>query len=331
MKPMISAFVLLTTLAAVPLASSPASAGTPTCRGQEATHVGVPGAVLTTTPGHDVVVTNGARLVRTLNGDDVVCATLGRFVHIIPGGGDDLVDATEFDGGNLETALGNAGVEGSSGDDTYLGGDQVDQVHVWSGVAGDHKQIHLDGGKDYLNVDRGYPGRLTAQLGKDNDFYWNDRPRAGVHVDAEEGRDKVLTECVGCANVELYLHRGEFAVHGDPSGRAIGFEHASVINFGSRVLRWALVWGTAGPNNIDVTACHAVARGRAGDDSILVGARTEEDCRRIEGVAFGGGGDDSLTGVDGRDILRGGDGQDGADGRAGSDLCRAEEQTSCER
>lgn len=317
-------------MTAVPLSAPAASAGTPTCRGQAATHVGTPGETLTTTPGSDVVVTNGARQVFTLNGDDVICATRARFVLVVPGGGDDLVDATQFPGASLETALGNVGVQGSSGDDTYLGGDQLDQVNVWSGVRADHKEIHLDGGSDQLTVDREYPGRMTAALGAGDDDYWNDRSRGGVRVYGEEGRDDVITECLGCDDAEIRLGPGSILINGAPAGRAGGFEDAQLINFESRVVPHALVVGTADSNRITVTACRGEARGLAADDILSAGLIQEDACGFARGVMLGGPGDDSLTGAIGDDRLRGGTGQDGADGRRGHDLCRAEEQTRCE-
>lgn len=332
MRHTILAAVLLPALPLVVLsAPAPASAGGPTCRGLAATHIGTPGETLRTTPGPDVVVTNGARQVYTLNGDDIICATRTRFVLIVPGGGDDLVDATGFPGDNLETALGNVGVEGSSGDDTYLGGDQLDQVFVWSGVRADHKDIHLDGGSDQLTVDRRYPGRITAKLGVGSDDYWNDRPRAGVRVYGGEGRDAVITECIGCDDAELRLGQGTILINGAPAGRARGFEDAQVINFGSRVVPRALVVGTADANLISVTACRGEARGLAGDDVLSAGTIEENACDVDRGVALGGSGDDSMTGAIGDDVLRGGTGNDGADGRRGQDLCRAETKSRCER
>ena len=180
------------------LSSVPASATTPTCRGHEATHVGVSGEALTTTPGPDVVVTNGADEVTTLNGDDIICVTGNVFVHVVPGGDDDVVDARGFTGDALETSLGQYGVDDSSGDDVYIGGDQGDQVFVSSGRRGDTKTIHLDGGDDYFNVAPEYPGKISAHLGKGRDEYWNGRPHAGVVVDAGDGRDVLRTVCQGC-------------------------------------------------------------------------------------------------------------------------------------
>lgn len=91
---------------------------------------------------------------------------------------------------------------------------------------------------------------------------------------------------------------------------------------------FALVWGTDGPNDIDVTACTAGLRGREGDDTIAV---LRGNCAKPGGGLIGGRGDDVLTGSRGDDTLRGGEGDDEAHGGAGSDLCRAEVTTECER
>ena len=331
MKRTIAAALLIAALPSVHLSASPASAGGPLCRGREATHVGTPGEQLTTTPGPDVVITNGAGVVRTLNGDDVICATRVRFVYIVPGGGDDLVDATGFPGDNLETALGGVGVDGSSGDDTYLGGDQLDQVLVWSGTPADHKDIHLDGGDDYLSIDQHYPGRVTAELGVGSDEYWNDRPRAGVIVDGEVGRDDLVTACIGCDSTSIWLSHGTITVDAVAAGRAIGFEDVDLINVGSRVVPRAFVSGTRGPNKISVSACLVEVHGRRGDDSLLGGSLEARACDHHRAAVYGEGGDDSMTGLIGNDYLRGGGGQDGAAGGRGRDLCRAETKVDCER
>ena len=52
-----------------------ATAAGEACQGQAATIVGTPGGQITGTEGADVIVTNGARRVDALGGDDLVCAT----------------------------------------------------------------------------------------------------------------------------------------------------------------------------------------------------------------------------------------------------------------
>ena len=89
-SPMIATALLVAVLPTLPLSASPASAGGPTCRGQQATHVGAPGTELVTTPGPDVVVTNGSELVRThmvMRDPPVSSAALAH-----PGGRPDRID-----------------------------------------------------------------------------------------------------------------------------------------------------------------------------------------------------------------------------------------------
>ncbi len=331
MKTIFSATAVLAALVVVPAAASPASAGGPTCRGREVTHVGTPGANLTTTPGADVVITNGAHAVRTLNGDDVICVTRRDDVFVVPGGGDDLVDATAYPGDSMETSLGQRQAAGSSGDDIYLGGGQTDIVFVSAGVAADHKDIHLDGGEDELYVDSNYRGAATAKLGVGADHYWTERPRPGVRVNAEEGRDHFVSKCGGCRVLKVRLGTGAIEVNGSPAGAADRFEDIDLARYAGRAIRNAVIFGTRGPNRMTVIACHAIGDGLGGDDAIVVGALAGDGCGRITGVANGEQGDDSLTGLDGNDYLRGGVGEDDADGGPGRDLCRAEVRTNCER
>lgn len=324
---------ILTVAALGPLAlalpAAPASAEVPTCRGLEATHVGTPGQRLTTTPGPDVVVTNGARMVRTLTGDDVVCATRARFVFIVPGGGDDVVDATGFPGANLQTDLGWFGLAGSSGDDLYVGGDQTDQVEVWSGTADDLKEIYADGGRDRLYVDPAYLGGVAAKLGKDVDVYRNDQPRDGVVVNGEEGRDQLRTGCLGCESLKIDLAGGDFHIDRNDSGRAHHFEEVTIDGHPRWALPLAAVVGNDRDNDIWVDACRTEVLARGGADSVIAFGR--KGCDRVRATLSGGSGDDILTGTVGRDELRGGAGRDKAFGGDGSDLCRAEVRDGCER
>ncbi len=101
-----------------------------TCRGEVATHVGSVGAQVEGTEGHDVVVTKGARHVRTLGGDDVVCVTLdddGRAAGnpmIETGAGDDVVQTFDLTPNNFpQSYLGD-------GADTYVGGPHGESVQT---------------------------------------------------------------------------------------------------------------------------------------------------------------------------------------------------------
>lgn len=78
----------------VPTAS--ADAAGETCEGRPATIVGTPDARLDGTPGDDVILTNGAYVVKAGNGNDVVCVSSAAdgwtdTVRVDAGAGDDTV------------------------------------------------------------------------------------------------------------------------------------------------------------------------------------------------------------------------------------------------
>ncbi|KAA1425917.1 hypothetical protein [Nocardioides antri] len=329
MKATLSAALVLAALTVLPQPVEAHAPGQPTCRGEVATHVGISGEELTTTPGPDVVVTNGASVVRTLNGADVICVTRLRPAYVVPGGGDDLVDATRFRGDRLATVLGETGVEGSSGDDRFLGGPQVDRVYVRSGVAADRKLVRTDGGKDYVKVDRQYPGDVVAELGKEGDTLSADRPRAGLVVDGDEGPDELTTTCRGCSTASFDLETGTIAIDGKASGEATGFQVLDVVRAGTHVVPAVTVRGGNDANHVSVAACRSSLLGRGGNDRLQ--AAGSGGCERVRTVAQGGGGDDLMVGTTGNDELYGGLGRDTATGDRGRDLCRAEVEESCER
>lgn len=323
--------LLLAGLPQIALTES-ASAGETMCRGLAATHVGTPGANLTTTEGADVVVTNGADAVKTLGGDDVICVTGDELGRVRPGEGDDLVDTRAFGGGTTSTYIGYPRSTGATGDDTVIGGNQFDAVIVFSGVADDHKQIDLGGGEDFVNVLDTYPGQVTANLGGGRDEYWNERPRAGVSVDGGPGRrDGFVTECNGCASLDLSLQTGAISVQGNPAGEVHGVE-AVVLDNEDRdhTVPRAVLVGSAGDDYLQAQACRGEVRGLGGDDHLRAGAATHDGCAQNSGEMYGGAGDDTLWGRVGDDVLRGGPGTDLANGRDGDDLCRAEVRRQCE-
>ena len=129
-------------LAATLLARPTAHAAGETCQGQPATIVGTfLQQDLTGTEGPDVVVTNGATVVKTLGGDDLVCVTdepgrrLG--VRLDTGPGDDVVDGT-FTLADIEAVLG-------SGSDTYSGSPARDQVVTGDGTVDNEQDIVSSG------------------------------------------------------------------------------------------------------------------------------------------------------------------------------------------
>ncbi len=109
---------------------------------------------------------------------------------------------------------------------------------------------------------------------------------------------------------------GAIEVNGSPAGAADRFEDIDLARYAGRAIRNAVIFGTRGPNRMTVIVCHAIGDGLGGDDAIVVGAHAGDGCGRNTGVVNGEQGDDSLTGLDGNDYLRGGVGEDDADGWA---------------
>lgn len=342
-----AAVLLLAALPQVPL-SAPASAGGPQCRGQDATHVGTPGELLITTPDADVVVTNGARAVRTLNGDDVICATGDEELTITPGGGDDVVDARAMGDGFVTTHLGARGVTGSSGDDVYFGSANSEAVRLASGVTTDRKRVSLGGGEDYFTVEDGYPGSARAWLGAGPDEASVYGVRAGIDLDFGVGRhDRLTAWCDDCDDATINLRRGTLRVDGAPAGRADDVEKLEFDRSGQGAARSATVIGSDRANWISLRACRNEVRAGAGNDVVFASGHPSV-CGRLETEILGGAGNDFLWGWDGRtsirggsgddemvggpgsDTLRGGDGQDLARGGGGADLCVAETTRRCE-
>ena len=159
----------------------------------------------------------------------------------------------------METSLGQRQADGSSGDDTYLGGDQTDRRLVSSGVRrgpqGDPPRRRRGRALRRLAL----PGYGGGELGVGADKYWTERSRAGVDVDGEEGRDRFVAKCVGCRLLEARLEtrcdqgRRRAGRHG---GRLRGRRAGA---YDGRAIRIAVVVGTRGPNRITVLACQAVA------------------------------------------------------------------------
>lgn len=344
----IAALLVVAALGTVPAnPSSGAAVQVVTCRGLQPTHVGVPGDDLVTTPAADVVVTNGARHVRTLGGDDVICATRARLVDIVPGAGDDIVDTTGYHGSHVDADLGEASAEGSSGDDTYIGGDQWDEIALSSGTATDHKQIDMGGQFDFLYVYGGYRGTLTAALGAGNDSYFTPRPRAGVDVDGGADLDDYYTLCARCVTAAFDLGAGPIQVNDRPAGSALGFDFFRVFHRRHQMAQHVTVIGSERPDHIDVSACTAELHGAGGNDFLYTFPELSL-CEGIGSEVFGDDGDDSLYGTNGHDELRGrdgddhmfgrrgrddlggGPGHDRADGDEGRDHCRAEVEVDCE-
>lgn len=169
MRPAIAtaAAALLLGAAITPVLTAPAAEETPVCQGQPATHVGVPGEVLTATEDPDVIVSNSARLVEAGAGADLICLTgEGSQVRLMAGAGDDDVHVSP-DVRQVEGQLG-AGADryaalGATRNSLYagdtMGDDEADVITTGSGDddittgqegADNADQINLGAGNDNI-------------------------------------------------------------------------------------------------------------------------------------------------------------------------------------
>lgn len=130
------------------LGQTPASGAAATCQGRAATVVGS-GHRVDGTEGPDVIVTNGARSVYALGGDDLVCISgpsTGKYlpVQVRAGDGDDVVDGTGSPEQEVYAYL-------ASGVDTFLGGGAGDTVELdYPDPAGGVDTVDGGGGSDWL-------------------------------------------------------------------------------------------------------------------------------------------------------------------------------------
>lgn len=297
-----------------PAAATVASA--PSCHGRDATLVGTPGELLVGTSGDDVIVGNGAGKILGGAGDDLICVTGDtRRIIVRDGLGDDLVDARDFRGGAVVARLGD-------GSDRYDGSRAVDFVSAELGRAGDRDVIRTHGGDDATSTfERGADVRaVRVDLGPgDDEAYLDDAVTARLH--GGTGRDLVASSCA-CEHVVVRLATGEIH-HDDVLTVAGDFESASA----SGAVRADLV-GNGAANFLGADACVVEAHGRGGAD-ILSDDDNYGRCVQTSRLR-GGAGPDQLFGYAGVDELYGGRGHDEADGGDGVDLCRAEDEGSCE-
>ncbi|GAA5140914.1 hypothetical protein GCM10023340_01800 [Nocardioides marinquilinus] len=130
--------LLLSAVAALPAAPATAEV---TCQGRPATIVGDPAEPTVGTPGPDVIVSNGSKVVDARGGADRVCLTTGTYYRLSAGAGDDTVtmDAAGYSDAEIDLGTGDdtltsgAGadvVDGGGGDDTVVTGGGPDEVTV---------------------------------------------------------------------------------------------------------------------------------------------------------------------------------------------------------
>ncbi len=228
---------LLTTglLAAMLLPATPTYAVGETCQGRPATIVGTPGQYgLAGTEGDDVVVTQGARGVATLGGNDLVCITSAlpspASVSLEAGSGDDVVDASAATG-PLAVVLG-------PGRDTYTGS-PFDE-YVVSGTEGSEYEPPVDierdvittvaGGDDSVMSGSGpaAPNSDVVVLGTDDgagrgsEVVWLGPMASGASLDGGGGAR--LTFYVGTGQVVVDARAGTYTEDGRQLLRWSGFD-----------------------------------------------------------------------------------------------------------
>jgi len=320
-----SAALTLILLCVSPAGAQPARGG-PMCNGRVPTLIGSPGAVLTGTPGDDVVLTRGASLVDTGAGDDSVCVTGKGKVVVNAGPGDDFV-GTRAHTGRSFVSLG-------FGDDTFVGGSGADRV--WTQEASnqtatdDHDVVSTGGGNDYVISGSSAAGNTDiVTLGPGDDTLATYGATAGAFLDGGPGVNTLQPlfgpDLSGSWTIDNVVGRASLDGVTELSWQSFrrfllgSLEGERTTFLGSAAGEWVVSGGT----------CRAVLRGRGGDDRLTV----TTGCHSLpagDARLIGGPGNDHLKGSAGDDVLQGGSGVDWADGGPGIDRCRAETSLHCE-
>lgn len=152
MTSLLAGFVL------IPAMSTQAAAAE-TCRGESATIVGPGDGRIDGTAGNDVIVTNGALVVFSQGGDDVICTTGSRAITVVAGPGIDVVDrrgdldpAADSEVFHAETFVGGAArdfvVLPTTGELSVSTGAAEDIVVAGGGGEGHFGEVRLGGGDD---------------------------------------------------------------------------------------------------------------------------------------------------------------------------------------
>jgi Ca2+-binding RTX toxin-like protein len=199
------------------------------------------------------------------------------------------------------------------------------------------KRGHATGSVTFLGADvaeqfSSDARRVAFQTAGGDDTVTIGIPNVHVSVAAGPGRDEVIAFGDDVADLVLDLQHGK--VRGTVSsgtgfsGSVRDVEDAQVFAGDVRVL------GTRAANVLAVTSCTgAVVNAGAGNDRVTLLRPVRPRCQPGSPPrAYGGAGDDHLTGSLVADVLDGGRGHDEADGGEGRDSCRSvETRTSCER
>jgi Ca2+-binding RTX toxin-like protein len=281
---------------------------------------------------HDDVIVSHGQAVRGRGGSDVICV-LGRGVRVDAGPDNDYIDATRADG-DVKARLG-------TGDDVFLGSPGADTVNEGlaphdprpTGDTGGRDIIRTAGGADTLDAGDGStlgPDRIMAAPGDDTVRLHELVP--GMLLNAGPGVNSLSLMAGGPGSDDWFVDTRARTMARDDSTWSwrgnfsqVSFQPATDAPPSSVRLR-----GSFRDEVLAVDACRSVVHGAAGDDVIRL-ADTDGSCTAPQHVAYGGPGDDRLSGTDRPDLLTGGAGRERADGRGGQDTCRAEVTRSCEQ
>lgn len=274
-----------------------ATAEASTCQGQPATIVGTPEQVeLDGTPEADVIVTGGARNVRTDAGNDLVCVN-ARTKFVDAGPDDDVVITADVGA----TAL----VELGDGSDEFIGGARPDEVRPGLGA----DQVATGDGDDGYAVD--FPTESTddvVDLGPGND-YAVAGPDMGSTLEGGTGRN-TLVPSLGFDPVDndRWVFDNSAEVGTSDDGASYAWRNFDAFSFGGFEFAGQRVSFRGSDEAERVSASRDLSLGASGPDLRSVDMAGGADRVHLFGVlgpVAGGSGRDRL-------VLSGfGDGQSG--------------------
>ena len=267
-----------------------ASNAADTCFGLPPTIVGTPGQPLTGTPGPDVVVTNGARPVSTLEGDDSVCLTNGS-TDVDTGAGQDRVDATAGVGVTADLGGGSDSFVGSAASDLVRAGDEDDARALLPWGVDD---IDTGAGPDAVVtgtvIEPAQPNGDSVRLGDDADAA-TVRGAVPASLDGGAGRDEIAPESRVRGDWVVDARTGVVSLEGVAMPAVSSFSTWTLTGLG-----WHTLSFRGGPDKdvVDVTRGNGVVKdgpftARMGPGKDTIYARS-----RDTGPFNGGPGEDTL-------------------------------------